>query len=763
MFRMPWKGCKRSTPRAGEPLRSHFVLHFTNFSSIVQRLAWPLHVSAALGAIAFLGFGCSDDQKPDAIPPAAVNDLRASEVGRNALTLRWTAPGDDGTSGTADSHEIRRHDAEITLSGWDSTGTLAGRPSAAPAGSAESLRVEDLGENQLHYFALRTVDDAGNRSGISNVLTIRTASSDSIAPAGSTLALVRAASRQAVIAWIAPGDDSANGRAAAYELRLAEEVLTSENWDSTGMVVDESRPEPPGGIETRTLVDLLPQHRYYAALRTRDEAENWSAISNVLSFDTYADDTVPPGTVTDLTARLTAIDAVELSFTAPGDDGGIGTAFAYDLRYAADPDSLATGWERASVVPAEAPQRAGRREIVVVDSLPPLTRFYFGLRSSDEAGLRSELSNIAQIMTSDTTCVVRADSTGDYPTIGSALRDGAGCTIMLDDGIYRGRDNTRWPEASRPRLRSLSGNAEACIIDFEDGTGDLGTEPILEGLTLRNASELRLRAEEVPDVLRATGCVFEDVAFEAVGPFSFGPRVTLTDCLLRNGTRSPVFNVDRFFARGCHFEDNQTRLVIARELEIETSTFLRNGVTSGALLRTYHDLARGSFMRVTGSRFVDNGGTLLGPFDGELLVEETLFVRNSEIAIYLSNGTATTIRACTFVRNFGLAGSCVVAEALDDTLRIERSIFVDNRGGPLLAAVGDAIPLAVSCTDLYANEAGDWVRQFDGWLGRDGNISVDPIFCDFGNEDYTLRPHSPCAPDSQPDCGRIGALDVGCR
>ena len=104
-----------------------------------------------------------------------------------------------------------------------------------------------------------------------------------------------------------------------------------------------------------------------------------------------------------------------------------------------------------------------------------------------------------------------------------------------------------------------------------------------------------------------------------------------------------------------------------------------------------------------------------------------------------------------------------IAETLDDTLRIERSIFVDNGGGPLLAAGGDPIPLAVSCTDIFANEAGDWVRQFDGWLGRNGNISVDPIFCDYGNGDYTLRPHSPCAPDSQPDCGRIGALDVGCR
>ena len=50
------------------------------------------------------------------------------------------------------------------------------------------------------------------------------------------------------------------------------------------------------------------------------------------------------------------------------------------------------------------------------------------VRAEDEAGLLSELSNIARVMTSDTTCVVRADSTGDFPTIGVALREGAGCT-----------------------------------------------------------------------------------------------------------------------------------------------------------------------------------------------------------------------------------------------------------------------------------------------------------------------------------------------
>jgi hypothetical protein len=47
--------------------------------------------------------------------------------------------------------------------------------------------------------------------------------------------------------------------------------------------------------------------------------------------------------------------------------------------------------------------------------------------------------------------------------------------------------------------------------------------------------------------------------------------------------------------------------------------------------------------------------------------------------------------------------------------------------------------------------------------GQNGNISVDPLFCDVANLDLTLHADSPCAPEQQPTCGLIGALPVGCE
>jgi hypothetical protein len=68
------------------------------------------------------------------------------------------------------------------------------------------------------------------------------------------------------------------------------------------------------------------------------------------------------------------------------------------------------------------------------------------------------------------------------------------------------------------------------------------------------------------------------------------------------------------------------------------------------------------------------------------------------------------------------------------------------------------------CCDIYGHEEGDWTGCIADQLGLDGNISEDPLFCDPGNNDFTLEECSPCAPFSLPnvECDLIGAWPVGC-
>lgn len=69
---------------------------------------------------------------------------------------------------------------------------------------------------------------------------------------------------------------------------------------------------------------------------------------------------------------------------------------------------------------------------------------------------------------------------------------------------------------------------------------------------------------------------------------------------------------------------------------------------------------------------------------------------------------------------------------------------------------------AIECTDIFGNAGGDWVGQIADQYGLNGNICLDPMFCDPENGDFTLSEGSPCLPDYNPDCGLIGAHHRGC-
>ncbi len=88
----------------------------------------------------------------------------------DTVRLVWTAPGDDGNIGTATSYSVRMSLASINLSNWDSASVLPGAPAPLAAGSTQSCVARGLSYGTVYYFALRSVDDAGNWSELSNVV-----------------------------------------------------------------------------------------------------------------------------------------------------------------------------------------------------------------------------------------------------------------------------------------------------------------------------------------------------------------------------------------------------------------------------------------------------------------------------------------------------------------------------------------------------------------------------------------------------------------
>lgn len=126
-------------------------------------------VSLALGTALFVSPGASF-----LFVPGQVSEQAAPSTA-TAVTLTWTAPGDDGTVGQASSYNLRYSTVPITESNFANATGVSGSPAPSPAGSTESTTVTNLQPATTYFFGLKTSDESGNVSALSNVATKTTA------------------------------------------------------------------------------------------------------------------------------------------------------------------------------------------------------------------------------------------------------------------------------------------------------------------------------------------------------------------------------------------------------------------------------------------------------------------------------------------------------------------------------------------------------------------------------------------------------------
>jgi hypothetical protein len=133
-----------------------------------------LFMVAGLAALALLtAIGCSDDDPADpgdTTPPAAVTDLRLQSIAGSILTVAWTAPGDDGTEGTATQYDVRYATTAITEATWDACQQVATVPTPVAAGSEQTVAIDASAKADV-YVALKAADEVPNWSGLSNVVS----------------------------------------------------------------------------------------------------------------------------------------------------------------------------------------------------------------------------------------------------------------------------------------------------------------------------------------------------------------------------------------------------------------------------------------------------------------------------------------------------------------------------------------------------------------------------------------------------------------
>ena len=421
---------------------------------------------------------------PDTTAPAAVTNLIVSAATSNSVTLSWTAPGDDGNVGTAASYDVRYRTNAIASNNWASSTLATGEPAPLPAGSTQSLTINGLVANRTYFFALRSSDEVTNISQLSTVATITTPpvfDGDDIPPARVTnLAVIAVSSNSVTLSWRAPGDDGNVGTAASYDVRYRTNTITSNNWASSTPAIGGPIPAAAGTTQFFTVTGLTSVLTYFFALRTSDETNNISHLSNVASGSTTPvspPDTNAPAAITNLFISARTSNTITLSWTAPGDDGTNGTVASYDVRYRTNAIT-SNNWTSSTLATNEpSPLPAGSTQSFSINGLTPNRTYFFAIRSADESNNISQLS----IVVSGTTLPLVPPDTNAPAAITDLLASVVSSTTVTLSWTAPGDDGTNGTAASydvRYRTNAITSNNWASSTS---ATGE--PVPLLSGTT----------------------------------------------------------------------------------------------------------------------------------------------------------------------------------------------------------------------------------------------------------------------------------------
>ncbi|MBI3251124.1 MAG: matrixin family metalloprotease, partial [Candidatus Andersenbacteria bacterium] len=183
---------------------------------------------------------CGRDYLYDAVAPAAVTDLSGSKLSSTSIDMYWTAPGDDGTSGTASSYDIRQSTSAIDASNFSSANQLSGVPAPASAGTVQHFTVSGLDGSTTYYFAMKTKDEFGNVSEMSNVMTMGPLNR---APIASGVATPSSPNETEMVQLDASGSSDPDGDTLTYQWRQVSGAISVTLVNATSAVASFSAPE----------------------------------------------------------------------------------------------------------------------------------------------------------------------------------------------------------------------------------------------------------------------------------------------------------------------------------------------------------------------------------------------------------------------------------------------------------------------------------------------------------------------------------------
>jgi Right handed beta helix region/Dockerin type I domain/Chlamydia polymorphic membrane protein (Chlamydia_PMP) repeat len=331
----------------------------------------------------------------------------------------------------------------------------------------------------------------------------------------------------------------------------------------------------------------------------------------------------------------------------------------------------------------------------------------------------------------------------DLPTIQAGIDFAVnGDTVFVADGIYTGIGN-RDIDFNGKSITLISENGpDFAIIDCEGSSldphrgfiliGNEDTTSIISGFTVRKGFGPK-----------------EGTHYQGGAVYCDGSSPLIMNCIFENnygdyqGGAISAFS-SSLIIRNCIFDGDSAQYGGAIYLNTLSNPRIENTIFKNNISE-----------RGGGAIFTQYGGSTLH------LVKCVFYDNNAQNGggIFRDIMTNVNITNCTFVRNSGGSGSNIYSAPGYITV-LNNTIIAFGLGGEGLYA--DNNGLSISCCDIFGNAGGDWVGDVSSYLGTDGNISVDPFFCDTANADFHIQGYSQCSPLVNPECSLIGALDPGC-
>jgi len=337
----------------------------------------------------------------------------------------------------------------------------------------------------------------------------------------------------------------------------------------------------------------------------------------------------------------------------------------------------------------------------------------------------------------------------EYPTIQAGIDAASeGDTVLVHDGVYLGDGNRDLSFGGKNIVLISENGPEFTDIAVQGTESDRhrafsfvngeGSEAVVSGFEIEGGSYHTGGAVLISNSSPTfENCIFDDNINIPMGDVAYGGAMLLenSNAVIRNC----VFNNNRSATGACMYISYGAPLV-------ENCTF-RDNVAQPAAFAAH---AAGIYLSWT-----------------EAVISHCLFYGNNS-----PKGSALTIdeasphvEYCTFTRNTGSDEGSVI-ECLGGSNGSDPAItncliaFNDNCEAFFCA---DAIcSPSVTCSDFYGNTLGDWTGCVAGLEEINGNLTVDPMFCDIATRDFHLAGNSQCAPDNNFCADLIGALGVGC-